>query len=473
MKWKPYKYQKRMVDYLIDNPQFGLFADLGLGKTVTVLTAFDILKYDHLKISTMLVVAPLRVIKTVWPEEIQKWDHLRHLRIATLHGPYKRMILQQRADIYTINYEGLNWLMNELRNRNTFAKPIDMIVFDESTFIKNVSAQRSKVARTLSKVIDRRVIMTGTPTPNNIGDIWHQIFILDHGNRLKETQYAFRLDHFTQGGYSGYEWRLKRGHQKEIEDKIRDITITLASEDYLDLPEVIYNTVKTEMNKAQWEDYKKLEREFFLEIEGAEIEVFNTASLSIKLRQFVQGFLYNEDGAHDIHDLKTKALREIRDNSSGNILVGIQFKHEADMIRKEFGPVPVINSSTKHADTIRYIKDWNAGRIPMMVGHPASMGHGLNLQSGGHTLVWFGLGFNLEHYLQMNKRIHRPGQEHKVIIHHIIMKGTIDEAVMGALKRKAGSMNELLKALKEWKHGTRSKDRIVPEKAMHKTRMAV
>jgi len=400
----------------------------------------------------MLVVAPLRVIKTVWPEEIQKWNHVKHLRIAILHGPHKKAIMKQRADIYAINYDGLNWLYNELKHKNTFASPVDMIVFDESTYIKNVSAQRSKVARTLAKIIPHRVILTGTPTPNNMLDLWHQIFVLDFGERLGNSLYAYKNRYFYQGDYNGYRWELRRGSKKKIENKIRDIVVTLSSEDYLDLPPVTKNIIKTEMDEIQFRNYKKLEREFFLQLDEGEIEVFNAATLSIKLRQYVQGFMYGEGGVYDIHHVKTDALREIREHTADNILVGIQFKYEVDMIRKEFGDVPVINSETKTSDTIWYIQQWNEGKIPMLVGHPASMGHGLNLQSGGHTLVWFGLGFNLEHYLQMNKRIHRPGQTHPVIIHHILMKNTIDEAVMGAINNKARSMRGLLKALKEWKH---------------------
>lgn len=456
MEFSPHNYQKKAISFVENEPASALFLEMGLGKTVAVLTAFNSLKYDQAEVQAMLVVAPLRVCLLTWAQEAKKWDHTQHLRTVILHGKFKKRRLHRRADVYVINYEGLKWLRDELTSNpsNCFPQKIDMVVFDESTQIKTPGAVRSKIANALALGCDRKVVLTGTPTPNNILDIWHQIYVLDGGERLGGSYSRFRGEHFFKPD-EGRRYFPRRGVTKYVTKKIQDIALTMKTEDYLEMPDRIDNTVKVCLPEDLKETYDTFEQEFFLGLEEAEVVAFSAAGLSMKLRQFVQGFVYDteRETIHDIHTKKIEALREIVDGSGDPILVAIQFRYEYEMIKREFGDVPVIYGKTKTKDTVKYVEQWNRGEVPLLIAHPASMAHGINLQAGGSTIVWFGITWNLEHYLQLNARLHRQGQTRSVIVHHLVMEGTIDEAIMGAIRNKERDMNSLVKKLKEGRDG--------------------
>lgn len=451
MRFYPHKYQDRAINFLLDNAEAALLLDMGLGKTISVLTAFDELKYGRGEVQSMIVVAPLRVTHLVWKQEAKKWNHTKHLRVVTLHGKDKNRNLHKRADIYLINYDGLQWLSNQLRiPGNGFPQNIDMLVFDESTCVKTYGSNRSKISRALAMSIKRRVILTGTPAPNSQLDIWHQIYLLDFGKRLGPSYTGFRAQHFVKTeGQSRYfpragvtDWTTKR---------INDICLVMEAKDHLTLPERIDNKIEICLPDALKDQYDELEREFFLELDGTGVTAFNAASLTMKLRQFTQGFVYNDELIHIIHTKKIEALREIVDGSGTPILVAIQFRHEAEFIKQEFGDVPVIYGGTKTSDTQKYVKQWNKGNVPILAAHPASLSHGVNLQYGGHTIVWLGLTWSLEQYLQFNARLERQGQENSIIIHHIVMKKTIDEVVLRTLETKTSTQQNMIKQLKGYR----------------------
>ena len=308
MKWKPHDYQVRAVDFIIDNPQAALFLEMGLGKTSAVLTAFNDLKYDMGQLTAMLVVAPLRVAHLVWAQEAAKWDHLQHLRIQVLHGNGKDEVINERADVYVINYDGLKWFQEKMKQRK-LPNSIGMVVFDESTMVKNPRAIRSKICRGIAMTVSRRIILTGTPIPNRLLDIWHQIKLLDMGQRLGTAFTHFKNKYFFSTGYGGYKLVPYKGATQEVIEKISDITLTMRAEDYLTMPPRIDNEVEVELPAKHREQYEELEREFFIEVEEKGIEVFNAASLSVKLRQLVQGFIYNTETQEASTSMTVKCRR--------------------------------------------------------------------------------------------------------------------------------------------------------------------
>ena len=449
MKFNPRPYQKRSIDFVLNNPLSALFLDMGLGKTVSVLTAFDKLKYDRGEVQSLLVIAPLRVALLTWRQEAAKWDHLRHLRVNLIHGPEKQKALEAQADVYVINYDGLLWLKEIAASttRRSTLPCIDMVVFDESTFIKNNSAKRTKVCRTLFRNTPKKTILTGTPMPNSLQDIWSQIVVLDGGQRLGSTFSFFKKQHFISGGYGGYQLFPVRGATERVTELISDISLTMKAEDYLEMPEEIVNQVNVCLPKKQKELYEEFEKKFFLELENEdEIEAFNSASLAMKLRQFTQGFIYDEDGvAHELHTKKIEALEEIIDNTGSPILIAFQFKHEVKTLTDKFPDMKFIYGDTKPADTIKYIDKWNKRELRYLAVHPASMSHGVNAQAGGNVIVWYGLSYSYEQISQLNARLVRQGQEAStVIIHYLIMEDTIDEAIMAAIKDKEKGQDKFL-----------------------------
>lgn len=445
MKFKPYPYQEHTISKILELPKVGLFLDMGLGKTVCTLTAIDELMFNSFDIQKVLVIAPKRVAEDTWMREIEKWDHLRHLRLSKVLGTQKQRLaaLETPADIYVINRENVVWLVDLYKSK----WPFDTVVIDELSSFKSNKSQRFKALKQVTPLIKRMIGLTGTPTPNGYLDLWPQIYLLDRGERLGKTIGGYRERYFTPGkrnGYTVFTWDLKDGAEKAIQNKIKDICVSMDAKDYLDLPERINNRVYVNMVLKAKALYEELEKELILEVEGEEITALTAASLTQKLLQLANGAAYTGDrGVVHIHDGKLEALEEILEFNQEPVLVFYNFKHDYSRLMEHFKDL-----KPRTLESSKDIKDWNEGKIRLLLAHPASVGHGLNIQAGGHIIVWFGLTWSLELYQQANARLDRQGQTKNVIIHHLITKGTVDEDVMKALERKETGQAALLEAVK-------------------------
>jgi SNF2 family DNA or RNA helicase len=421
---------------------------MGLGKTVCTLSAIRIL-IDHLDIQRALVVAPKKVAETTWAQECQKWDHLKDLRTATVMGPEAQRMkaLETEADIYVTSRDNVAWLVS-LYDRRRHPWPFDMVVLDELSSFKNAQSHRFRALRSMRPDMWRIVGLTGTPAPNGLIDLWPQIYLLDQGERLGRTLGAFRTTYFTPGrgnGHIVYDYRLRPGADKAISAAISDICISMKAADYLTLPERIDKVQEVQLPQAVRQGYEDFERTELTRMDGEEIEASSAAALSVKLRQWANGALYDEArGVHRIHDEKVAALREIMEAAGSPVLVFYQFRHDADRILQALAAYEP-QLFTGGAETL---EAWNAGRIPLLLAHPASTAYGLNMQAGGHICVWYGVDWNLELYQQANARLHRQGQQHPVTIIHLVAKGTIDEDIMKALQGKRATQDALLAAVK-------------------------
>ena len=434
-------YQKYGVEYIITHPITALFLDLGLGKTIITLTAIDELMFDYFEIGKVLIIAPLRVAQTTWSDEIQKWEHLSGLRISKVIGSAdeRNAALTATADIYVINRENVDWLVAN----HEF--DFDMIVIDELSSFKSHQSKRFKALRKVRPKVSRMIGLTGTPTPNGLMDLWAEINILDMGARLGRFITRYREAYFRPDRRNGaivYSYKPLPSSEKQIYDKISDICISMKACDFLKMPERIDNIVTVEMDDDEMEQYKQMEHQLLLPFADGDIDAVNAAALSNKLIQMANGAVYNENGdTKQIHTRKLDALDDLIEASVGKpILVFYNFKHDKDRISKRF--------DVREIKTEQDIRDWNSGKIPVALAHPASAGHGLNLQSGGSTVVWFGLNWSLELYQQANARLYRQGQKETVVIHHIVTKATIDERVMRALENKDKGQAALIDAVK-------------------------
>lgn len=396
----------------------------------------------------VLVIAPLRVAEDTWSTEIDKWDHLKHLRISKVLGNPRQRIraMNTEADIYVTNRENVEWLV-----KNYFNKwPFDMCVIDELSSFKSSKAIRFRALKRVRSYFKRIVGLTGTPAPNSLIDLWPQVYLLDGGQRLGKTITSYREQYFKPGDrnqYVVYNWKLKEGAEDAIHKKIGDICISMMAKDYLNLPERIDNTVNINLSKSAINKYKQLEKDLVLELGENDITAANAAVLTNKLLQIANGAIYSENkDVVEIHEEKLEALLDIIEAANGKtVLIFYSFKHDFDRI------VNFLKSKKLKAvglEDSKDIKEWNKGNIPILLVHPASAGHGLNLQYGGNIIVWFGLTWSLELYQQANARLHRQGQKENVIIHHLVAKGTVDEDVMRALGNKELNQNMLLEAVK-------------------------
>ena len=443
MEYKPHGYQVKATDRIKQQKHVGLFLDMGLGKTVITLTAIKELIEDF-AIWKVLVIAPKRVAEDTWSREHEKWDHLSGLRISKVLGtPAQRMkALKAEADIYVIGRDNVKWLV-ELMGKSW---PFDMVVIDELSSFKNPSAQRFKALRKVIPASDRVVGLTGTPSPNGLMDLWAEIYLLDRGERLGTTISAYREKYFRAGarnGYIVYKWEPYSYSQKEIERKISDICMSMSAEDYLELPERIDNEIKIRLSEKEMKQYNQMERDQLLRIDDETVVALNAAAVMNKLLQMANGSVYADGGdVVRIHEKKLDALEEIIDTTGEPVLVFYSFRHDLEAIKKRIPDARELESSED-------IARWNQGEIPVLLCHPASVGYGLNLQDGGHVIVWYGLTWSLELYQQANARLFRQGQQKAVIIHHLIAEGTVDEQVMRALQHKDTSQSALLAALKE------------------------
>jgi SNF2 family DNA or RNA helicase len=441
MKFTPYPYQKRAIQHILDHPSAGLFLEMGLGKSVITLTAITELLHNSFEIERVLVIAPLRVADTVWTAEAEKWDHTRHLRISKVLGSKKKRVeaLNMPADVYVINRENVEWIVDHYGR----SWPFDMVVIDELSSFKSPSSRRFRALRKVLPLINRIVGLTGTPAPNGLIDLWSQIYLLDQGERLGPTITSYRNRYFIPGkrrGHIVYEWIPIS--EEVIYEKISDICISMKAEDWLDMPQRIDRTVTVTLPPAARARYKQLERDLLLPFSDGDVVANTAAVLAGKLLQLANGAVYDENhNVREIHKAKLEALGDIIEAANGKpILVFYTYQHDLHRIQKRF--------SVRTLESSKDISDWNAGRIPVLLAHPASAGHGLNLQAGGNTIVWFGLPHSLELYEQANARLYRQGQKENVIIHHLVTEGTIDENVMKALARKALTQNDLMQAVK-------------------------
>lgn len=443
MKFIPHDYQQYAIDFIKNNEVAAVLLDMGLGKTSITLSAVNDLIFDSFEVSKVLVIAPLRVARDTWPAEIKKWDHLKHLRYSVAVGSESERLaaLRKEADIYIINRENVDWLVNKSKVPFNF----DMVVIDELSSFKSHQSKRFKSLLKVRPFIKRIVGLTGTPSSNGLMDLWAQFRILDMGKRLGRYITHYRSAYFLPDKRSAdriFTYKPADGAEQMIYDRISDITISMKSADYLKLPECIINEVPVFMDTKEKAIYETFKEDMVAKIKDEEIDAANAAVLSGKLLQMANGCIYDEDKkAIKIHDRKLDALEDLIESANGKpLLVAYWFQHDLARIKERF-PVREIKTS-------KDIEDWNKGKIPLAVIHPASAGHGLNLQTGGSTLVWFGLTWSLELYQQCNARLHRQGQTDTVVIHHIIAKGTIDEDVMAALQRKEKIQNALINAVK-------------------------
>lgn len=449
MKFIPHAYQTDRIRQMLKTPKTGLFLDMGLGKTVITLTAIRELKCDRFEVSKALVIAPKKVAERTWSKEAAKWDHTRILRVSVVLGSQAKRIksLLTPADIYVINRDNVSWLVDYYRND----WPFDMVVVDESTSFKNHRTKRFKALASVSSHINRVVELTGTPSPNRLLDLWSPVYLLDGGERLGKSYYGFRERYFEPDsrGAAGmvYGYKPKPGAEDAILEKISDICVSMKAKDYLQLPDVIYHQVPVMLDEKAQKAYRELERQMVLSLPEGDIDVASAAALSIKLLQLANGAVYDgEHVAHEVHSCKIEAFLELVESLQGHhALVFYGFRHDRDRILKALE-----NSSLRIRELSgpRDEDDWNDGKIDLLLAHPASTAYGLNLQWGGDQVIWFGLTSNYEHYAQANARLHRQGQEHPVVIHHLVCEGTRDEDVMKGLERKDQTQQYVMEYLK-------------------------
>ena len=442
MEFVPHDYQRAAMQWILDKPKCGLFLDMGLGKTVTTLTALDYLMYQEFEIDKALVVAPKRVVTDTWARECQKWDHLNHLKVSPIVGTprERRAAIRRQADIYLVSRDNIKWLIETLDGY----WPYDVLVLDELSSFKNPQTNRFKALRKVAYKCKRVIGLTGTPAPNGYTDLWSQIYLLDQGERLGKTLTDFRRRYCEAIRYPYFvKWSVPKEHLHDIDRKISDICISMTAKDYLKLPPVYSIIMNVTLDKKAQRAYDEMKQEAVLELAGTEIIGVTAAALMNKLLQIAGGAVYDDDGAvTEIHDAKLEALEQIIEESQGQpVLVFYSYRFDASRIRRRF-------PEARTMETDQDISDWNAGTVPLMLAHPASCGHGLNLQEGGHIIVWFGPTWSLELYQQANARLNRQGQDKPVMIYHLIASGTVDERVMEAIQNKSTTQAALIDCVK-------------------------
>lgn len=449
MKFRPYEYQQTAIKWIIDNPRCGLFLDMGLGKTVSTLTAIQQL-IDDCEISRTLVVAPKKVAETTWTTEAQKWDHLKSLKVAKVMGTEKqrKLALAEKADVYVIGRDSFVWLVGIFGGM----LPFDVLVIDELTSFKSSKSNRFKAMRMATPTAKRVIGLTGTPAPNGLIDLWAQMYCIDMGERLGRSVTKYRETYFETHKWNNIIVRcnVKKGYDEVIRKKIADICLSMQAKDYLQLPDLINHTIKVQLSSTTMQAYTKFEREKVLQFqdehqgETANVLAQSAAGLMNKLSQFANGAIYDEDrNVHNVHDEKLDRLAEIIEAANGSsVLVFYQYKHDAARIAEKFKGYRV-----KVYTDEKQLIEWNAGQVDILLAHPASTAFGLNMQDGGHYIVWFGTGWNLELYQQANARLHRQGQQYPVQVYNLVCSGTVDERAVTALENKKGVQQGLLDSL--------------------------
>ena len=449
MKYKPHAYQRYAISYIEEHPISAVLLDMGLGKTSITLSAVADLLFDSFEVSRVLVVAPLRVARDTWSAELEKWDELRHLTYSVAVGSEqtRKAALARRADIYIINRENLQWLVE----KSGVPFDFDMVVIDELSSFKNHQSKRFKALMQVRPKIKRIVGLTGTPASNGLMDLWAEFKVLDMGKRLGRFITHYRDEFFTPEATNGqvvYSYRPKPGADRAIYDRISDITISMKAAEHLQMPRLIESEYRVYLSDDERTSYDEMKKQFVLELPDAEVTAANAAALTGKLSQMANGAIYDDAGAIvSIHDKKLDALEDIIESANGKpLLVAYWYKHDLERIAQRLASRRIPFSKLGTAESIRR---WNTGDIPVALIHPASAGHGLNLQAGGNTLVWFGLTWSLELYAQTIARLWRQGQSaNTVVVQHIVSDKTIDEQILRALRAKDKTQSALIAAVK-------------------------
>ena len=448
MHYNPHTYQNRLKDFIIDHRYAFLTVDMGLGKTVTTLTAVRELLEDYLEAERVLVIAPKSVAENTWTSECAKWDHLAHLRVSVVMGTEKQRIkaLDEPADIYVINRENVDWLTDHLGKDWNF----DTVIIDESSSFKNPQARRFKALRKVRPLTRRMILLTGTPSPNGHMDLWAQMWLIDMGERLGRTLTSFRTRYFRAGSSNGhvvYDWILRPGAHEEITAKMQDVTVSLKAEDWLEVPDLIETDIRIALSPTESKAYRDFERDQLMSLDGKDIEAVTAAALTNKLLQFTGGAMYDtEHGWHEVSDAKIRALEDILETAGDEpVLVFYQFKHELTRLQEKFKPLQPVTFSGEPD----ILQRWNAGKIRLLLCQPASVQYGLNMQSGGHIIVWYTPTWNLEQYQQANARLHRQGQERPVLCYRLICEGTVDNRVIAAISGKDSAQESLLAMIRQ------------------------
>ena len=448
MIYRPYEYQRTATRWILQHPRCGIFLDMGLGKTVSTLTAVQQM-IDDCEIEKVLVVAPKKVAETTWTTEAAKWEHLAGLRVVKVMGTEKqrRLALESPGDVYVIGRDSFVWLCGIYGGM----LPFDVLVIDELTSFKSSKSQRFKAMRIATPTVSRVIGLTGTPAPNGLVDLWAQMYCLDMGDRLGKSVTRYKETYFDIHKWNNIEVRAdcKPGCEKLIRDKIADICLSMQAKDYLQLPDLLVHTERVELSKAIMDKYSQFEKEKVLEFkaehgsEPANVLANSAAGLMNKLSQFANGAVYDEDrNVHEIHDEKLDRLAELVEAANSPVLVFYQYKHDIDRIAKKLKGYRVVAYEVE-----AQLLEWNAGKIDVLLAHPASTAYGLNMQQGGHYIVWFGTGWNLELYQQANARLHRQGQQHPVTVYKLLCAHTVDERANAALESKKGVQQSLLDSL--------------------------
>jgi len=452
MKYEPHNYQQLATDFILEHPISCLMLDMGLGKTVITLTALWQLVLDSFDVSRILVIAPKRVAEDTWPKELSKWEHLAGLDATLVMGTQteRESALRQQTFLYIINRENVSWLVAN------HPWDFDMVVIDELSSFKSNQAQRFKAMKKVRPLVSRIVGLTGTPAPNSLMDLWPEMYLMDMGKRLGRFIGGFRERFFTPDKRNRdiiYSYKPREGAEEAIYGMISDICISMKAVDYLDMPELIMNRVEVSMDSRERKIYEDFQRDMVVNLQGEELDAVNAAALSGKLLQMANGAVYGENRkVLHIHDRKLDALEDLVEAANGKpLLVAYWYEHDLQRIQTRF-------KNARCIDTTHDIDDWNAGKIPLALIHPASAGHGLNLQDGGCTIVWFGLTWSLELYQQLNARLWRQGQKHTVVIHHIVTKDTHDEDVLRALDNKDTRQSALIDAVRARLEGTHERE---------------
>lgn len=448
MEFKPHRYQQYAISRVIDTPKLALWLDMGLGKTVSTLTAINDLIYNRFAVRRVLVVAPKKVAEATWQDEMQKWDHLKHLRFSTVLGTERQRMaaLYRAADVYVINRDNVQWLVDVLGNEWFF----DMVVLDEASSFKNHQSKRFRKLKTVLSRISRLVELTGTPAPRDLMDLWAQIYLLDQGQRLGKTISAYREQWFSpdkRNRSAIFSYKADDGTEEAIMQRLSDICISMKAEDYLELPDCIVRDVPVVLDNSAQKWYDEMEKKMVLELMGQVIDAGTAAVLRMKLLQVAAGAVYDEDRrVAKVHDCKLEAFMELIESLNGkHALVFYAYKHDRDRIMEALKREKVNAREFKGSEDQ---EAWNNGQVDVLLAHPASCAYGLNLQRGGHNIVWFGLTDSLELYLQANKRLHRQGQGYPVIVHRLLVKGTVEEDVAAGLEAKDQCQEMLLQAMK-------------------------
>jgi len=454
MFWEPHEYQKEAVKFLVEKGSAALWLDPGLGKTAVVLSAFRTLKLKGLA-KKMLVIAPLRPVHGVWPLEAKKWEQFADYSVGVLHGGTKATVLKQNHDIYVINFEGLGWLSSQLNGKDW---PFQILTVDEISYMKNTQTQRFKTIKPLLDKFDRRWGLTGSPAPNSLLDIFGPQLILDQGATFGPYISRFRTEYFFPSGYGGYEWKLQPDGEARIHEALAGKVLRMAALDHLDLPELTYNDIMVDLPPNARKLYDAFENNLTVELNSGNVTAVNAAVAVMKGQQIANGGSYlDDDGSGNaristhLHDAKTEAVEELVEELSGQpCIIGYHFAHDLERLRQVFPSAPIIGSGVVGAKLDKIIADWNAGEIPVLLAHPMSAGHGLNLQGSGHAVIWYSLTWSLEIYEQFIRRLWRQGQKNHIVVHHIMAKDTVDEAIMMAIRRKDKTQQTLLTAVRDY-----------------------